>query len=89
MPATPSTWEDYAGRNQGNGIDLPETGEAYGHRPGFRLVLVRPADAKQLIRASVRLRPEMGEMRARKPKSCARVPMDLDCGLPGVSAGDF
>jgi len=37
VPAPPSTLEDYAGRNLGNGIEPPFMG-AYGHRPGFRLI---------------------------------------------------
>jgi hypothetical protein len=37
---------------------FPETREAYGHRPGFRLRFGTRADAKQLNQASAHLRPE-------------------------------
>ena len=40
VPATPSTLEDYAGRNYGNGIDLPGRSQDRGKRTVTVLVFV-------------------------------------------------
>src|SRR5271155_1172850 len=58
VPATPSTLEDYAGRSRGNGIE-PPIRERTVTVPVFVWICTR-ADAGQLIKASVRLRPENG-----------------------------
>jgi hypothetical protein len=61
---------------------------AYGHRPGFRLVLVRPADAKQLVWASARLRPAFGRHACEEAKKlCACAEDELGCGLDLVCQG--
>jgi hypothetical protein len=69
VPATPSTLEDYAGRNCGNGIEPPNLGKRTVTVPVFVWNWYE-ADAKQQIWASVRSDPD-GLMRRKANVLCA------------------
>ena len=62
---SPSTLEDYAGRNRGNGIDLPEIGSVRSPSR-FSSGFGTRADAKQMVWAFARLRPELRVKRGAK-----------------------